>query len=228
MIYRTVVLAFVMVLLNAGIARADMISFDVDDYAVGTDISSLLPDVSIEGFEHLQSADSMSYSPATIDTMGCHSELGPDDPCQLKMLNMGAYLTDYYVYLAEDFAPFLSDVGFFYGLSFSFDQAVNHFEFTGFSRHGDHLMLFMFDENDNYLGVQGVTGDDRDPDCKPYHPCDTYSFSADFSGDTVYRIAVGSGASVAYMDSFVYLVPEPPVLLLLSVGLVIIRIFKRK
>ena len=210
------------------------VSIDANDYSVGTDVSNAGEGATLQDVIHENASGTISMSPTITESIFCDPDINPDPNCMVNYISsVGGDLVTYRVYLEGTVPEIndLTDVGYFTGISVSFDRAVQTLSLGGFSNSGDGLYILLFGMNDEYLGYQQVSQTLCDPPCG-----DTlinrflYADTFDLSATPVYRIHIGSDDAAVYVDNVSYaLVPVPPALYLFGSGLLgLVGIAQRK
>lgn len=216
-VFKKSVIILCVYLFNVGSVQA-AITFNVNDYSLGTDVTNIIPNVTIEYYNHTIPDNYLTYRSATIGSV-C-DEFGSAG-C-MKELSLYGENAEYYAVINNTY-NFLSEAGPFSGLSLTFDQAVNNFELAAFSFSGDVLDLFLFDESGNHLNTLLFAGETA-PSC-PYGtgdgPCFNYLLNTDFIGNGVYQVFIGSDSAAIYLNDFsASTVPIPATVWLFCSGLI--------
>lgn len=161
--YLMVAAATAATLLAPTLVRAEIVTFEPDAFAPGTDISEIVPGVRLWTFQNLGLSTDSGYSLSRV-----HSEIGTD--CVPSALDCAA-VTGVQVFggiwqYAFDAAEFWRDVnlgrlseadGMFTALLIEFDAPTTFVEISGAWWSGDIIALYAFDASFNWLPLAGTT-----------------------------------------------------------------------
>lgn len=142
---------FILLCLVNSLALAEWI--DADSFALGTDVSNVIPGVTLGWEEHAANAPATQLFHSIIGAANGprHYFGGPTSP-------VTAFL-DYYSVHSIHPDYLLQDAGEFRDLTATFDVPVTSFGVSAESLSSDTVHIFAFDPNGNFIGAQPLLWD---------------------------------------------------------------------